>query len=187
MEAQHFKTALFDLAGTLMDLYLAALLLRILLQARGAEFHNPVSQFIWRLTSPVVAPLARWIPKWRRIDVAACVVLLLGALAAIYLGMWMYERPSWNEASPYWLALLKICWVAINLYVVTMILQCLLSWFGAGANTAAGSVLWVLNEPFLRPLRRVLPPMSGFDLTPLVSAMALRFVAISLDLAGWFQ
>ena len=57
----------------------------------------------------------------------------------------------------------------------------LLSWFGPGMNNPAGSILWSINEPLLRPVRRVLPPQAGLDFSPLVVILLLQVAGIVLS------
>jgi YggT family protein len=71
------NAALFFVIKTLLDLYLIAYILRFLLQWSRADFHNPLSQFILRITDPVVRPLRRVVPGWRGLDLSPLVALLL--------------------------------------------------------------------------------------------------------------
>ena len=48
------------------------LLLRVAAEACRADFNNPLSQFVYRYTNPVLAPIRRVLPNWRRINLAAC-------------------------------------------------------------------------------------------------------------------
>ena len=70
--------ALTYLVGTIIDLYIAAILIRLLLQWVRADFYNPVCQFLVKVTDPVIVPLRRVIPSIRRLDTAS--VLLIVAL-----------------------------------------------------------------------------------------------------------
>ena len=40
------------LVGTLLDLYITAIMLRVMLQWVRADFYNPVCQFLVRVTDP---------------------------------------------------------------------------------------------------------------------------------------
>jgi YggT family protein len=51
-----------------------------------------------------------------------------------------------------------------------------LSWVGPGTNNPAANVLWSLCEPLLRPVRRILPPVSGIDLSPVPVMLLLGFI-----------
>ena len=73
-------------------------------------------------------------------------------------------------------AALKIVVLTLNLYLFGLIIQAVLSWVGPGVNNPAGNLLWVMNEPLLKPIRRVIPPQSGLDFSPLVLIIVLIFV-----------
>ena len=65
------------LLQTLLSLYLIAMLLRFLLQVVRADFYNPISQFLVKITNPVVVPLRRVIPGFGGIDIASLLLALL--------------------------------------------------------------------------------------------------------------
>jgi YggT family protein len=54
-------------------------------------------------------------------------------------------------------------------------------------NNPASNILWSLNEPILRPVRRFIPPMSGLDLSPLVVILLLQVLNRLLPLPGAFR
>jgi len=70
------------LVNTLGGLVVLALLLRFLLQATRADFYNPVTQSLVKLTAPILNPARRIIPSWRNFDIASLVLtLILSTLA----------------------------------------------------------------------------------------------------------
>ncbi|MDR3416299.1 MAG: YggT family protein [Nevskia sp.] len=169
------NNALLFLITSLLDLALCAFLLRVLLQLSRSDFYNPISQLVWRVTQPVVGPLSKAIPRWQRLDLAASLVLLLIALVYVEVvaGLIQYN-PGWLSAL--WFALLKIASLALNLYTLSLFALALLSWVGPGVSNPAANVLWSLNEPLLRPVRRILPPIGGLDLSPVPVMLLLQFV-----------
>ena len=54
---------LIFIAETLFELYVLCFVLRFVLQATRADFHNPLSQLIVRVTNPVVLPLRRLVSR----------------------------------------------------------------------------------------------------------------------------
>ena len=64
------------LVGTLIDLYIAAVLLRLLLQWVRADFYNPVCQFLVKVTNPVIVPMRRVIPSIGRLDTSSVVLMV---------------------------------------------------------------------------------------------------------------
>ena len=71
-----FNEILGYLVQTFLSLYLVAMLLRFLLQLVRADFYNPISQFLVKVTNPLVIPLRRVVPPIGNIDTASLVVLL---------------------------------------------------------------------------------------------------------------
>ncbi|HZR36462.1 MAG TPA: YggT family protein, partial [Nevskia sp.] len=161
--------AVVFLIPAIFNILLAVLILRVLLQLARANFYNPISQLIWRATQPVVGPLARFIPRWRTLDLAGLLVLLLAAcfyvwfLNAVLPEVFIAASPSTGLK----LALLIIVNLTAKLYALSIFAQALLSWVGPGVNNPNANVLFSLNEPLLRPVRRILPPVSGLDLSPI--------------------
>ncbi len=76
--------ALTYLFGTLLDLYITAIMLRVLLQWVRADFYNPVCQFLVKLTNPPLLPLRRVIPAIGRLDTATVVLMLALEILNIY-------------------------------------------------------------------------------------------------------
>lgn len=177
------SNALFYLVSTLFEVYLWIVMLRMMLQVVRADFYNPISQLVWQLTQPLVRPLQRVFPKVGQWDTAAMVVLLLVAVAYVFVAFTLLGY-SVNILVALWYALLKLVVLALNLYTFALVIQAILSWVGPGVNNPAGSILWSVNEPLLRPVRRVIPPFSGLDLSPLVVIVALQFLKLLVPLPG---
>ena len=178
--------AIFFLVTTLFDLAMWLLLMRILLQWVRADFYNPMSQLVWQTTRYPTDWVRKVLPRWRNLDTAALAVLF--ALTAIYvystvalLGLDI-SLPSALLA-----VTLKIVVLTVNLYTFTLFVQAILSWLGPGVNNPASNVLWSLNEPLLRPVRRIIPPISGLDLAPLIMMLLLQVVARLIPLPGIFR
>jgi YggT family protein len=85
MEALGSSTAF--IVNTLGGLYLLAVLLRFLLQVAKADFYNPVSQSVFKITDPLVRIFQKIIPGYRGIDFS-CIILalvLMGSLSVPYI------------------------------------------------------------------------------------------------------
>ena len=165
------------LIGTLLDLYVTALLLRLLLQWVRADFYNPVCQFLVQITNPVVMPLRRVIPPIRRLDTAT--VVLIMALEAV--SVWVAARLASQPLDPLTLLILavsKILATVLLTYFFLIIAAVILSWVGAGMRHPVVPIVYQLTEPVLKPFRRVIPPISGIDLSPLFALIIIRFLLL---------
>jgi len=167
------------LISTLFSLYLALVMLRFLLQLVRADFHNPLSQFVVKATNPPVRLLRRFIPGLAGIDLAS-VVLLLGLQM---LMLWLIHLASGRAIHISGLAVLSVAEVislTLSIYLIAIIAQVILSWIGPQGHNPIIGVLYSLTEPVMRPARRLLPPMSGMDLSPILVILALQLLKILL-------
>ena len=71
------NNALVFLIRSIFDIYIFIVMLRVLLQLAGAQFNNPIIQFIVKITNPVVMPLRKLLPPFKGIDVASLLILIL--------------------------------------------------------------------------------------------------------------
>ena len=178
--------AVFYLVTTLFNLALWLWMLRVILQAVRADFYNPVSQLIWKLTRQPTDALRRVIPPYRNFNIAAALMLLVLAIAYIYVAVGLLNfRISFLDALVQ--AILKLLVLAVNLYTFTVFIQAILSWLGPGVNNPASNILWSMNEPLLRPVRRIIPPLSGLDLSPLIVILVLQVLDRLIPLNGVFR
>lgn len=180
------SNALNYLISTLLNLYLCAVILRIVLAWVRADFYNPISQLVWKITQPVLAPFQKSIPRWRRLDVPAALFLVVLGLVYVQVALWLFGA-GLSIAASVLFALLKIVVLAGNLYTVSLTFQAILSWFGPGVNNPASNILWSMNEPVLRPLRRLIPPISGFDLSPLFAIILVQVLVMLVPLPNIFR
>ncbi|MGD8569859.1 MAG: YggT family protein [Gammaproteobacteria bacterium] len=176
------------LIHTLFSLYLVAIMLRVLLQVTRADFYNPVSQFLVKVTNPPLIPLRRLIPGFMGIDLAAIVLMLLIKIVEIFLIV-LILGASIGIVGIIVLSIAELLRLLINIYFFTILIQVVVSWINPGAYNPALSLLYSINEPLLRRARRLIPPISGFDLSPIVVVILLQLVSMLIiqpiaDLGG---
>jgi YggT family protein len=183
------SNALEFLLNTLFGLFTLALLLRFYLQLVAAPFHNPVSQAVIALTNFAVRPARRIIPSWGWLDSASLLLALLTQLILLVSILWLRNFPLLVAdgqvfAAILALAMLSLLKLSIYIFLYGVLLQAILSW--VNPYTPLTPVLDSLTRPLLRPLRRIMPAMSGVDLTPLavfiVAELMLMLVIAPLEL-----
>lgn len=174
--------ALLFLIDTVFTLYIIVVIARVLLQLTHAQFHNPVSQFVWRVTARPVGLLAMAVPRWRNIDVPAIAFILLLSFINIELDLLLAMQAGAQPLLALWWAILKALILLCDLYFFTILVQALLSWLSPGQYSPATAILWTINEPLLKPVRKRLPAIGGLDLSPLVILIALQVVSLLLPL-----
>lgn len=171
---------------TVLDLYTAVLLLRVWMQWARCDFYNPFSQFIVKITQPVVRPLRRVIPAIGPIDSASVVLAYLLVLIKMLLPFWLaagqFLLPS---AMIFLLGLIELLTAAGKLVFWIVIVRALLSWISQGRNPV-DYVLFQLTEPLMAPIRRIIPAMGGIDFSAMIVILILYALnALRYDVLAW--
>jgi YggT family protein len=179
-------TATNFLIGTLFDLYLMVIILRLWLQLARADFYNPFSQFVVKATQPVVGPLRRVIPSIGALDTATLVFAILVVILKVVTLTAIFGN-GFPPIVPLLIASLGMfIGQVLSLVFWILIVRAILSWVSQG-NNPMELVMLQLTEPFLAPIRRVLPAMGGLDLSVLVAILAIQFIRLLLgDIFGPF-
>lgn len=184
MGSGYLLSPLMLIINTLFDLYILLVLLRFLLQMLRADFYNPVSQFIVKLTTPPLRIMRRIIPSVAGQD-AASIVLCLILIYAKFLVMRLLSIPavqiggviapigtaSYGGLLVYCIADLIALWLTVML--IAVIIKVILSWINPGHYNPVIGLVDKIAEPVLGPIRKLLPPLSGFDLSPLFASLLI--------------
>ncbi|HTI48264.1 MAG TPA: YggT family protein [Casimicrobiaceae bacterium] len=175
--------ALGYLIDVVFGLFTYALLLRFVMQLLRAPFRNPIGQAVIALTDWIVKPLRRVLPGFRGIDWASLVATYLFQVLWLLAYFVLFGTPfAWTGGGIAYLlvaAVLALLKAALWLLIIVVLAQAILSWV-APDGPAAG-LLNALTFPFLRPIRRVLPPIGGtLDLSPLVVIVIAQLLQITL-------
>ena len=179
MDNPYATDATVFLIRTVFGLFLMLVMLRLLLQMVRADFYNPISQFIVKATSWSIKPLRRIIPGLGGIDLASVVLLMAVQMLSIFL-ISLTRGMTVPIAGIAVLAVAELINLVFTIYLITLIAQAVLSWIGPGTYNPLTSLLYTLNEPVLRPIRRLIPVISGIDLSPLVALIAIQLLKILL-------
>lgn len=172
-------SAIYFLVNIVFDLYLMVVLLRLWLQLARADFYNPFSQFVVKATHPVVAPLRRVLPSLGRLDTATLVLAVSVVICKLLVLELIVGTPYFSVLGIVFESLLTVIREGLKLIMWVIILRAILSWISQGRNPME-LVLHQLTEPLLAPIRRIIPPIGGLDLSVLVAVIALQFLQILL-------
>lgn len=168
------------LVNTIFQLFLLALILRLLLQLARADFYNPISQFVVKVTGPLLNPLRRIIPGIGGIDLASIVLILLTQVAATAILIIIRGFAIPNPILLLIWGILGVLGLLINIYYFLIIAAIIVSWVAPGSYHPAVLLLSQLTEPVMRPFRSLLPPIGGLDLSPILLFLVLRVLEILL-------
>ena len=161
------------LVTTLSSLYIVAVMLRFLLGLVRADFYNPISQFLVRITNPLLIPLRKVIPVIGKFDSAAMLLMFVLQLAAVTLIL-LLRREEITPAVLLVITLATLFSLLLDVYMFAIIVEVVISWMNPGSYNPVSSLLHSLTSPLLRPIRHVIPPIAGIDLSPLFAIIALQ-------------
>jgi YggT family protein len=167
------------LINTIGGIFLLAVMLRFLLQVARADFYNPISQALVRVTNPLVKPLRRLIPGFLGIDIASLVLAVLVKLVMI-VSLFVIQTGGlgFDVGRVLLVALLSVLVSILNIYFVAMLATIIISWVAAGSYHPAVVLIHQIAEPVMAPFRRLLPAMGGIDLSPMLAFLAINVVKI---------
>lgn len=159
--------------------FLFVVLLRFLLQAARADFYNPISQFVVKATNPLIIPLRKIIPGFAGFDWAAIVLLVLVQCLAISLSLLIAGYGLPIASIGVW-ALLGTCGLFLKLYFWGLLIMVISSWLAPQSYNPALLLLRQIMEPVMAPIRKILPDMGGFDISPIVLFLSINVFEILL-------
>ncbi|RUR30798.1 YggT family protein [Vreelandella andesensis] len=165
------------LVNTLINIYLFLLMLRFLLQASRADYYNPLSQSVVKITQPVVGLFQGFLgPVAGRFDLAtlaAGFVLKVISMVAIFMvvGVGMPPIPGLLIAG-----IAALANAILKIYFFAMIVMIILSWVAPNASHPGALLVMQLVEPIMAPVRKVVPPLGMIDLSPIVVFIAINLV-----------
>ena len=169
MEAIGSSAAL--IFNALAGLYLLAVLLRFLLQLARADFYNPVSQAVFRITDPMVRIFRSFIPGSRGIDFSSLILALVIEILAIFILAFLYTNSVPPVGAAITWGFIGVLLFIIRIYYFALIASIIMSFvmmFSGNMNPHPILMLiWQLTEPVMAPIRKIIPPMGGLDFSPI--------------------
>ena len=159
------------LVDVVASFFVFVLLARFHFQWLRVPFRNPIGEFVLATTSFLVLPARRVIPGLAGLDLASLVL----AWTIQSLSVWLQAQIIGNEPALFnvlMVALVDLLRYSIYILVFAVIVQAVLSWINP--YTPVAPAFDTITRPFLRPLRRFIPPLGGVDLTPLVLLVILQ-------------
>ena len=165
------------LIDTVVSFFVFLLLARFHFQWLRVPFRNPMGEFLLATTNWIVMPARRFVPGLAGLDLAT--LLLAWVLQAA--GVW--AQAAILGAEPGGLAVVAVAAVDLvrySLYILifAVFVQVAISWINPDAPLAP--LFDMVTRPFLRPVRRYVPPVGRVDLSPLVLLVVLYVLLIPL-------
>jgi YggT family protein len=182
-------TALVFLINAIFGFYILLLMLRLILQWAGVGFRNePILQFLYTVTQPSVAFLHGVVPRYRgksmllwqqqQIDMAVIILLMMSEMLALLLTTLLFGQ-HFSLIKLFLLSIANLVSLLLNIFFWSILVEVILSWVNSyDSYNPISNILYNLNRPLLRPVRRLLPPISGVDLSPIAVLLLLQLTDI---------
>jgi YggT family protein len=172
--------ALIYIIDTIASLITLILLLRFWLPWLRADFRNPMAQGILQATSPLINPLRRIIPSIGRIDTATVLVAFAVQALAISAVLLLAGVPITARFVIVG-AIFELVTLSLMMFMFAIIIRIVLSWIAPGTYNPATALLASITDPILRPFRRFVPPIAGFDVSPIFAIILLGALSILVE------
>lgn len=167
------------IVNTAGSIFVFVALLRFLLQVVRADFYNPISQIIVKITGPFLHVFRYLIPGFRNIDMASLVLAFIAEVIVIYLTIFV---TLWSAASlPFicvlFLALYKLLSLWLKIYFYSLVILAISSWVAPHSRNPVLLLTAQIIEPVVSRVRRFIPPLGGLDF----SFMVIIFAIMALE------
>jgi YggT family protein len=163
------------LITSIFGFLICVFLVRLMLIAVGASFNDPICRFVYQITNPVMTPLRRFVPRWRRIELASLLVAWLLALIELVLITFLLGA-SLGFGALLLRALVDTADWILLIQLVAIFVRCILSFMVAERYNPNMQLLVQFTEPVVRPFRRLLPALAGLDFSCWFASIALILV-----------
>lgn len=184
MGSNYLTSPLTLIITTVFDLYVLLVLLRFMLQMFRANFYNPVSQFIVRATSTPLGLLRRVIPSVSGQDTAAIILCLVIIYAkfillrlldtgAIQIGSSLAPIGSVSYLGLMVYSIADLLSLFLTVFLIAIIIKVIISWISPGHYNPVIGLVDSLAAPILRPVKKIVPPFGGLDLSPLIATLGI--------------
>lgn len=168
------------LVETAASLYLILVVLRGMLQAAKADFYNPISQFVVRVTNPPLRVLHRVIPTRGRFDAGVLVLALAVQAVAIVTTLLLAGFAIPGLLTVLIWCLIGVTGLIVNTYLIALIVMIVVSWVAPGTRHPAVLLVYQIAEPVMAPVRSILPSAGGLDFSPILVFIAINVIQIAL-------
>jgi YggT family protein len=171
---------LIFIISTVLHMYAFALALRFVFQWVKADFYNPVSQFIVKITSPVVNPVRRFIPGYKDLDTSTLLIcyLVLALSQAIVQTLSGYQMTAMTVTI---MALTELVSMILDVFFYGILIQVIISWVNPHGHNPVNSLLYSVTAPVLRPVQKFIPPLGGMDISPIFAMIGLKVIEMLIN------
>ena len=174
MEGYTSKPLLF-LLMTSISLLQFVFILRFLFEITKVNFYNPVCQLIVKITNPFLMPL-RILPLYiGRVDLVIIILITMITALKIYTPYY-FTSFEYSFNSLFIAAFGKFIQETLDILWYAVIIGAIGSWFMSYNAHPMFTLIDEMCEPFYKPIRKILPVMTGIDFSPIILLIAINLL-----------
>ncbi|MGI9325304.1 MAG: YggT family protein [Pseudomonadales bacterium] len=170
------NNALYYVMDVLLSLAALLFLMRFLLQAVRADFYNPISQTIVKLTDPVLKPMRVVVPSYQNLDFAAFIAALITKCAFLYGSAAIGGQSIGSLLQFVGIGLLQTLLLVIRIFWWSILIGIIASFVAPQNHHPLLLLIHQVTEPLLGPARKLLPAMGGLDFSPIIVFLILGVI-----------
>lgn len=165
---------------TIGELYAFIVIMRFLLQLAGADYYNPISQAVVRLTSAPLLPLQKILPRVGRLDLSPLLLAWVVKVLTLVVILALHSS-AFNLVSLLIFGAIGVVDTILTIYFWAVIGAVIISWLSPDSYHPAPQLILQLTEPLFRLARKVIPPIGGLDLSPILIFLVIQIVQSQLS------
>ena len=164
---------LITIIRLLFSLYIYCVFLRILFEWVRADRNNILTLSITRLTQPPLTYLGKFLPSAMPIKIQAIILIVVLELLKLFIVSMLYRLwPNFFGLLGW--TIVDLVYQLITLYIYVFFIQIIFSWLMPKSATPISYIVYTLTYRILKIIRRFVPTIKGFDLSPAVAILLLQ-------------
>lgn len=171
-------TALSLIIRFFFDAYTVVLILRFILQKLGASWHNPIVQFLIKLTQKPLIPFKKVTRGVKGFDFSIVLLALIVQLVETYLLILLATGSLANILGAIVLSIAQLAIKTLYVYIFAIIISAIASWVPTIQQSPVFDLVDLLTAPINQRIRKVIPPIAGIDLSPMFAILCLYLINI---------
>ncbi|MBV1788388.1 YggT family protein [Marinobacterium sp. D7] len=164
---------------TVGQIYAFILILRFLLQVAGADYYNPISQAVVRITGAPLKPLQKLLPRAGRIDLSP-LLLAFVVYGLTLVAMMLVKGIAASVPMILLYSAVTLLDSILQIYFWTVIAAVIISWIAPDSYHPAPQLILQITEPLFKLARKVIPPIGGLDLSPILIFLLIQILRSQL-------
>jgi len=164
---------------TIGELFTFFVLMRFLLQMAKADYYNPISQAIVKITNPPLMPLQKMMPRAGRFDMSSLLLALIVKGLTLFL-LFTVAGVQFNIIQLLIYSVAGLVSAILTIYFWAVLGSVIISWIAPQTYHPAPQLLMQLTEPLFALCRKVIPPIGGLDLSPIAIFLIIQLLQSQL-------